>query len=110
MRKKPDPFYKLKAWIRTRAWVLARDNHLCQHCLRKKKLKKAVTVHHIKPRSLFPELALDVTNLVSLCFSCHNKIHFKKKVGLQEVVKEKRGRKARIIKSLANPPLPDELK
>lgn len=28
--------------------------------------------HHIKPRSLFPELALDVTNGITLCRRCHN--------------------------------------
>nr|WP_081831803.1 HNH endonuclease signature motif containing protein [Geomicrobium sp. JCM 19038] len=35
----------------------------------------ANTVHHIKPRKDYPELALTSSNLESICPRCHNKEH-----------------------------------
>jgi 5-methylcytosine-specific restriction endonuclease McrA len=32
-----------------------------------------LTVHHIKPVRLAPDLALDPDNLVTLCRSCHGR-------------------------------------
>ena len=59
------------AWRRLRLLALQRDHYLCQHCLGKNIIRKATEVHHIKPRSEHPELALDLDNLVSLCWDCH---------------------------------------
>ena len=36
--------------------------------------KKQIEVHHIKPRHLFPELALEFLNLIALCKTCHLRI------------------------------------
>ncbi len=33
--------------------------------------KKKIHVHHIKPRHLFPWLALVLSNLIALCARCH---------------------------------------
>ena len=79
--KETDPFYKRAAWRRLRAAVLERDHHMCQYCLRDKRagrilrVPRAVVVHHIKPRDMYPELAMEMDNLVSLCEACHNKCH-----------------------------------
>lgn len=69
-----DNYYtsaKHKAW-RTR--VLRRDKYLCQECKRYGKRTEACHAHHIKERALFPELQYDVSNGISLCGACHNKI------------------------------------
>jgi 5-methylcytosine-specific restriction endonuclease McrA len=36
--------------------------------------KKKVHVHHIKPRHLFPQLALVLNNLIALCAGCHLRV------------------------------------
>lgn len=68
-------FYKSKAWEKCRQYVLARDNHLCQYCLKKGKLTPADMVHHIEELKDNPNKALDADNLISLCHPCHNKEH-----------------------------------
>lgn len=79
--KQADPFYKSRAWRALRREALQRDNYLCQDCLAAKaagemiRPREATVVHHIKPREFYPELAMDLDNLVSLCDACHNKRH-----------------------------------
>ena len=68
---KKQGFYHTGAWRRLRLLALQRDNYLCQECLRKKKITKATEVHHLKPIADFPTLALDLDNLESLCWDCH---------------------------------------
>lgn len=70
-----DSFYESKQWRQKRAAILARDNYQCQICKRYGKLKQAVVVHHKKELSDFPELSLEDSNLISICASCHNKLH-----------------------------------
>lgn len=41
-----DPLYRTSAWEQVRLFVLARDNFLCQICLREHRLSPADTVHH----------------------------------------------------------------
>ena len=64
-------FYQGRPWRKVRTMALQRDRYLCQFCLRKKKITTATEVHHIKPLEDYPELGLDLDNLVSLCWSCH---------------------------------------
>ncbi|ASA22094.1 endonuclease [Paenibacillus donghaensis] len=68
-------FYRSTAWETARVQALIRDNYLCQHCIKRKKLTPADMVHHIKPLSDYPDLALVLENLLSLCNGCHNKEH-----------------------------------
>jgi len=70
-----DSFYESKQWRQKRAAILARDNYQCQICKRYGKLKQAVVVHHKKELSDFPELSLEGSNLISICASCHNRLH-----------------------------------
>lgn len=95
--KTTKAFYLSSAWEKCRAFVLVRDNHLCQPCLRRDKLTPATVVHHIKSLDEYPELALDPDNLESCCGTCHNKAHPEK--GKKKPEKK---RKARVIKARAN--------
>lgn len=97
--KKVNPFYKSAAWLKCRAFVLIRDNYLCQTCLRNKRLTPANTVHHKIPLEEAPELALNPDNLESICPSCHNKEHPEKGGGKKEPEKK---RNVRVIKVQAN--------
>jgi len=63
--------YESVAWRRVRLLALQRDNYLCRQCLRKKRITKATQVHHLKPIKGYPELALTLDNLESLCWDCH---------------------------------------
>lgn len=66
-------FNRVRYAIRSPKWTSVRKEHLkinnyCIACGRDKKLE----VHHIKPVHLFPELELDMSNLVTLCADpCH---------------------------------------
>lgn len=64
-------FYQSRVWRRVRLLALQRDHYLCQACLRKKRFTTATEVHHIKPLEEYPELGLELSNLESLCWDCH---------------------------------------
>lgn len=61
--------------IHWRKEVYRRDNYTCQKCGYKGKLLQA---HHIKPFADYPESRLDINNGITVCISCHEKIHGKK--------------------------------
>lgn len=72
-------FYNSKTiWRHKRAEILERDHNECQMCKKEGKYTKATTVHHIKHLDKYPLLALVDSNLISLCNSCHNKVHKEK--------------------------------
>lgn len=79
--KRNDPFYTSAAWRAVREQALIRDHYICQKCQRKADMglifrpNAATMVHHLKPRSQYPELELDLDNLESLCDACHNEEH-----------------------------------
>lgn len=91
-------FYQCTIWRRVRSQALTRDNHECQRCKdaggvttlsttpntptraadgqhHEIKKPKSLHVHHKKEVKDFPELALVLDNLVTLCQECHNKEH-----------------------------------
>ncbi|MTV20886.1 HNH endonuclease [Staphylococcus delphini] len=70
-----DWFYHSRAWKKLREIALDRDNNLCQMCLRKGEITDATIVHHIVYVDDDFSKALDLENLMSVCHSCHNKIH-----------------------------------
>ena len=71
-RKKTDPFYYSTPWRKLRARKLKQDP-LCQVAEKQGRLVPAEMVDHHKPRSLWPELELDINNLVSMSHHYHNK-------------------------------------
>lgn len=67
--------YADKRWATMRARILRRDGYLCQQCLRYGKHRAATTVHHCYPAGMYPDLAWERWNLVSLCTQCHDAMH-----------------------------------
>ena len=74
---KEQAFYKSTGWKIVRKKALARDNYLCQDCLKMGYTVPAQTVHHIIPIKEQWTLRLIVENMVSLCESCHQQRHRK---------------------------------
>jgi len=72
---KASAFYKTSVWQKCRELVLTRDLGLCQECLSTVGPVPADTVHHKVHLRDDPSKALDLDNLVSVCASCHNKLH-----------------------------------
>jgi 5-methylcytosine-specific restriction endonuclease McrA len=85
-------FYNSSVWAGKtgmRQQALKRDNHECQQCkelgrvhLDSEKVegeRKTIelNVHHIKEVEDYPELALTLDNLITLCLFHHNLIHDK---------------------------------
>ena len=79
------PFYIKKIWKDKRKIIIKRDHCECQACKRNGKIKivkqeskdknQRAYVHHIKHLRDYPELALDDSNLETLCFTCHELEH-----------------------------------
>lgn len=65
---------KSKEYTRWRNRVYLRDNFTCCHC-NKKCDSKNIIAHHIYYFSEIPELRFNINNGVTLCRSCHFKLH-----------------------------------
>lgn len=64
-----DPnFYQSAAWKALRKRVFAAWGRICLRCL---KNIEPMTVDHILPRSKYPELELEFTNMQPLCDPCN---------------------------------------
>lgn len=73
---KHDPNHSKKYgnnWRRLRA-AYAKAHPLCEECLKKGRLTPVEEVHHIVPLNRGGKNEWD--NLMSLCQSCHTKIHY----------------------------------
>lgn len=64
-------FYFSAQWKRLRYEALKKCGRACLVCGGGPKDGKVLHVDHIKPRSLFPDLALDPDNLQVLCEDCN---------------------------------------
>lgn len=51
--------------------VKERDKNKCKQCGSNDRLHS----HHIKPKSMYPDLKYDISNGVTLCAECHAKEH-----------------------------------
>ena len=69
---KGSDFYIGNEWRRLRVKVLEKYNCKCMMCGRSPK-DHGIVIHvdHIKPKSLFPELKLEESNLQILCEDCN---------------------------------------
>lgn len=72
---KVNSFYRSTKWQKARAVALARDNGLCQRCLKQSRVRQAQMVHHIVEVKDDWELRYNLDNLESLCHECHNRLH-----------------------------------
>ena len=68
-------FYKSKMWEHKRLEILERDNFECQECKAEGGYSKGNVVHHILHLKDRPDLALEDSNLVTVCGACHNVLH-----------------------------------
>lgn len=72
-----DRFYLEQKWKRVRLEALRRDRYICQlcgaKCLGKKRGKPSPEVDHIQPVKDRPDLAYELSNLRTLCKSCHSR-------------------------------------
>ena len=68
-------FYKSAKWRKLRKSIVSRDGGHCQSCLIKYNRieSRNLEIHHIKPRSKYPELRFEESNLITLCKSCNTR-------------------------------------
>lgn len=67
----PDRFYLCQLWRELRYLALRNCGGKCQCCGASASDGVQLHVDHIKPRSMFPELALKLENLQVLCADCN---------------------------------------
>ena len=67
-----DEFLQTYEWRRVRMQVLKKYGARCQCCGVTPDNGAKIHVDHIKPRRLFPQLALDPSNLQVLCHECNH--------------------------------------
>jgi 5-methylcytosine-specific restriction endonuclease McrA len=65
-------FLSTYEWRKTRMVALKKYGARCQCCGSTPATGAVIHVDHIKPRKLFPHLALDVDNLQVLCHECNH--------------------------------------
>lgn len=60
-------------WRKLRSLIIKRDGGCCQRCLIKYGMinSENLQVHHIKPRTNYPELVYEESNLITLCKLCN---------------------------------------
>jgi 5-methylcytosine-specific restriction endonuclease McrA len=69
---KTDSFLSTYEWRRVRMIALKKYGPRCQCCGATPADGAVMNVDHIKPRKLFPDLALDINNLQILCHDCNH--------------------------------------
>ncbi|WWT39889.1 HNHc domain containing protein [Microcystis phage Mwe-JY08] len=67
----PSEFYRTDAWRRLRYDALKLHGGACQCCGARARPGNPLHVDHIKPRSRFRALELDIANLQVLCGDCN---------------------------------------
>ena len=71
-------FYKSKEWKKLRKLKIQKDP-LCEECLKCGIITPVDCVHHkiwlTQKNITDPSVTLNINNLQSLCYECHNRIH-----------------------------------
>jgi hypothetical protein len=67
----PEGFYNSEEWRRVRYLALRSHGGACQCCGATPSRGFPLHVDHVKPRSKYPELELDIDNLQVLCADCN---------------------------------------
>lgn len=67
-----DAFLQTYEWRRLRMEAIKKHGRACQCCGAMPSPGKPINVDHIKPRRLYPELALSLDNLQVLCHECNH--------------------------------------
>ena len=66
-----NKFYQSREWKDLRYQAFVKHGNRCMCCGGSPQDGYKLQVDHIKPRSYYPELALDINNLQILCASCN---------------------------------------
>ena len=66
-------FYDTKEWKSVRYQAMIRDGFVCVICLGHSIYTEATIGDHIIPTKVRWDLRLDIDNVQSVCFECHNK-------------------------------------
>lgn len=69
--RKRDRFYQSEEWRSVRYKALELSDGACCLCGRSRKHGIVLHVDHIKPRSIYPTLEVDLNNLQVLCDDCN---------------------------------------
>lgn len=72
VRVDSNDFLSTYEWKRVRMMALKKYGPVCQCCGASPSTGAVMNVDHIKPRKLFPQLALDLDNLQVLCGDCNH--------------------------------------
>ncbi|MCH8800562.1 MAG: HNH endonuclease [Chloroflexi bacterium] len=67
-----DAFYGSSEWRAIRIEIIREQGSVCRACRRGISNEVDVTVDHIRPRSIYPKLALVKSNLRVLCRACNS--------------------------------------
>jgi len=67
-----EQFYSSPEWAIIRKQVIDEEGYICALCGKKIRKQGDITVDHIKPRSKYPDLALERQNLQVLCRKCNS--------------------------------------
>jgi len=81
-----------RRWAKKRKFIINRDGGYCQRCFVKFRVINdgKLQVHHIKPRSKYPELMYEDSNLITLCQTCNLEIGVKEELDFKrEIIEEK---------------------
>lgn len=68
--KSENAVYHTDEYKEMRRKVLERDGHRCRKCGKKSKI---LQIDHILSKGTHPELIFEMSNLQTLCISCHSK-------------------------------------
>lgn len=70
-----EEFYNSKGWRRLSHRIIHEAHYECRMCREQHRLTRAVLAHHVKHLRDYPELAYEPSNLMPLCYDCHERIH-----------------------------------
>lgn len=70
----PARDFKDKNWIKVRNRTFARDKYRCKWCGKTRTRKNVIQAHHIKTWAAAPLLRFEISNLITLCYECHQKV------------------------------------
>lgn len=72
MKSEQNKFYHTKLWKSIRATALERDNHLCQYCLSRGRIRTGNIGDHIVPYEFDSENRSNLENIATCCAKCHS--------------------------------------
>ncbi len=76
-----------KEWSEWRTKVFERDDYTCQHCGYRRGMgfrTRFLHPHHVKSATQYKLLVFDIDNGLTLCHSCHGKVHYRSIVGYRK--------------------------